>query len=287
MKRWLYTMGLAAMALLVAVPATARRSTPAPRAERRFDHAAHEKLVAASGKTLGCEGECHSVDAEGKFQKTGKREHSRCSSCHKIFRRCTPGNRKEGRVCLACHQNFKSNCFSGPKPDFENMKNTYVATYSHKQHIQPGASSGRQCEGCHGKFGDAPPRRAGALSGGHDFCSACHERGAEPLMKDCASCHVDRKSPEGKVPVALPRTPTPYSTGGAFDHSRHAREQRVGTEGRECLTCHANIAESKDNKVIPLPTMESCYKSCHDGRRAFSAIGATCTRCHQQKGGQR
>lgn len=281
--RWLYTSALVALALLFAVPATASRKTkPVPRPLRRFDHEAHAKVLAAKGKKLGCEGQCHVVDAAGKFLKLRKAEHHRCDSCHKIFTHCNARTRKGGRACLTCHQNLK--CFLGEKPNFATLKNTFVATYSHKQHIQPGASTGRQCEGCHGKFGDAPPRRQGALSGGHQFCSGCHERGVEPLMNDCAKCHVDRDSPQGKVPVAMPRQATPYATTGAFSHSRHAGEQRVGTKGRECLTCHANIADSKDTKVIPLPTMQGCYKSCHNGRQAFSAIGATCTRCHRKGG---
>jgi hypothetical protein len=280
--RTIGALALAVIGILVAAEAVARKSTPAPRSERRFDHEAHEK---AAGK-LKCSGECHAVDSAGKFQQNGRKEHSRCSKCHTFFRRCSPGNRKHGQVCLACHQNFKANCFSGPKPDFETLDTTYVATYSHAQHIQPGASTGRQCEGCHGKFGDSPPIRQGALAGGHGFCSGCHERGVEPLMGDCDKCHVDRNSPAGKVPVARPRTPSPYATTGAFDHTRHAREQRVGTRGRECLTCHSNIAKAKDEKEIPLPTMVGCYKDCHDGRRAFDATGATCTRCHQNQGGQ-
>jgi len=261
-----------------------RKSKPTPIADRRFDHKAHAKAFKAKeGSDQKCGDKCHSVDAEGKFVDRGRKAHARCQDCHKFFRKCTSSAKKQGVVCLACHQNFK--CVEGPKPNFAELKTTFVATYSHKQHIQKGASTGRQCEGCHGQFGDKEPTKNGALSGGHSYCSGCHERGVEPLMKDCGKCHVDRLSKAGEVPVALPRITTPYATTGRFDHRRHAREDRVGTKGRECLACHKNIAEAKNPKRIPLPTMEGCYEDCHNGKGAFDATGATCTRCHA--GGKR
>lgn len=288
MRRWgiwvLIFFGAIAIGHM-AMPADAQKSKPAPLEDRRFDHAAHEKAVKAAGKTVQCAGVCHEVNKAGKFLKTRRNEHKRCDQCHKIFRSCSPATRKDGQVCLVCHQNFKARCFDGPRPDFENLKPTYVATYSHKQHIQPGGSSGRQCEFCHGKFGDGQPAK-GAFGGGHQMCSACHERGAEPLMADCDRCHVQTTSTAGKHPVARPRPASPYATTGAFDHQKHARETRVGTRGRECLTCHANIDKAADNYTIPMPTMQGCYKDCHNGKDAFSAVGATCTRCHRRPGGR-
>lgn len=285
MHKWI----IAALAIAVAqmsLPAEAQRSKPAAMKDRRFDHAAHETAVKGSGKSLKCGGVCHPVNRAGKFTFNKRTEHKRCSSCHNIFRSCGGGNRKAGRVCLACHQNFKANCFEGSRPDFENLKPTYVPTYSHKQHIQPGASSGRQCEKCHGEFGDGQPKK-GPFGGGHEMCSACHERGAEPFMDDCGKCHVPESGPLGKNPVAKPRASTDYATSGAFDHEKHAREDRVGTKGRECLTCHDNINKAKDNYAIPMPTMQGCYKDCHDGKKAFNATGATCTRCHRGPRGGR
>jgi hypothetical protein len=35
-----------------------------------------------------------------------------------------------------------------------------------------------------------------------------------------------------------------------------------------------------------MPTMQGCYKDCHNGKDAFSAVGATCTRCHRGPGGR-
>ena len=256
-----------------------KKSKPTPIADRRFDHAAHAASHKAKhGTDLKCSGSCHTTDADGRFVDGGRKAHARCQDCHTFFRKCTGSAKKQGVVCLTCHQNFK--CVEGPKPDFAKLKTTFVATYSHKQHMRPGAASGKQCEGCHGEFGAAQPIRNGALAAGHKFCSGCHERGVEPLMADCRSCHVDRKSEAGKVPVALPRVASKYATTGRFDHKRHARADRVGTKGRECLTCHANIGTSKNTKRVPLPTMQGCYKTCHNGSKAFSATGATCTRCH-------
>lgn len=288
MKRW----GIMIVALAVAqvsLPADAQRS--AFRAvdveKRRFDHGKHEAVVRAAGKTLGCNGACHPARADGTLTaqprdgsagRKGK-QHGRCDQCHKIYRSGCEANRSKGKACIVCHQNWSSRCFEGPRPDWANLDPTYVATYSHKQHIQPGASSGRQCEMCHGQFGDGQPR-VGPFGGGHQMCSGCHERGVEPLMKDCGSCHVASSSAAGKHPVAKPRVKTPYAVAGAFDHQRHARADRVGTRGRECLTCHGNIEKARDNYTIPMPTMQGCYKDCHNGKGAFDATGATCTRCH-------
>ena len=283
---------IAALAVAIAqisMPADsvdAQRSKPAPMKERRFDHAAHDKAVKDAGKTLACGGVCHQVDKSGKFTLKRRQEHKRCDQCHKIFRTCNARTRKGGQVCLVCHQNFKKRCFDGPKPDFANLDPTHVATYSHKQHIQPGAGSGRQCEKCHGQFGDGNVKK-GPFGGGHEMCSGCHERGVEPLMNNCAKCHVAKKSTVGKHPVAKPRVKTVYATTGAFDHQRHAREDRVGTKGRECLTCHGNINKAADNYTIPMPTMQGCYKECHNGKGGFSAVGATCTRCHRGPQGGR
>lgn len=286
MKRWGILI-VAIAAAQVALPADAQRgSKPAPMKDRRFDHAKHEAAVKAAGKSLQCGGVCHQVKPDGTFKIKPRNEHKRCDQCHKIFRSCSAGNRKAGQVCLVCHQNFKQRCFEGPRPDFANLDPTYVATYSHKQHIQPGASSGRQCEKCHGQFGDGQPQK-GPFGGGHQMCSGCHERGVEPLMNDCAKCHVSASGPLGKNPVAKPRVKTPYATTGAFDHKRHARADRVGTQGRECLTCHGNINKAADNYTIPMPTMQGCYKDCHNGKGAFDATGATCTRCHRGPSGGR
>ena len=282
------TLIIAVAVALIATPSepdAQRKSKPAKMKDRRFDHGAHETAVKAAGKKVECGGVCHQVTKDGKFKQTKRNEHKRCSQCHTIFRRCSAGNRKAGKVCIVCHQNFKQRCFEGPRPNFAALKPTYVASYSHKQHIQPGAASGRQCEKCHGEFGSGQPKK-GPFGGGHAMCSGCHERGVEPLMDNCAKCHVAATGPTGQHPVAKPRPATPYATTGAFDHQRHARADRVGVKGRECLTCHGNINKAKDNYTIPMPTMEGCYKDCHNGRGAFSATGATCTRCHRGPGGR-
>lgn len=289
MKRWgilILAIGVAQMALPTVDAQRGFRTAPVDK--RRFDHAGHAAAVKSAGKTLNCSGVCHKSNAEGKSllkPKSKGQQHGRCSKCHEIYRTGCESKKSKGQVCLVCHQGMSQRCFVGDRPDFANTDPSYVATYSHKQHIQPGASTGRQCEKCHGPFGDGQPS-LGQFGGGHQMCSGCHERGVEPLMKDCGKCHVDKKSSAGKTPVAKPRVKSKYATTGAFDHKRHARADRVGTKGRECLTCHANINKAKDNYSIPMPTMQGCYKDCHNGKDAFDATGATCTRCHYGPGGK-
>ena len=119
-------------------------------------------------------------------------------------------------------------------------------------------------------------------------CAAAQKAGrldAEIVPMTTKKIVVDKASDRGKAPVVKPRGANKYATTGAFSHQKHAAQDRVGTRGRECLACHSNIKDAPDDTTIPLPTMQGCYKSCHNGANAFDATGATCTRCH--KGGRR
>ena len=42
--------------------------------------------------------------------------------------------------------------------------------------------------------------------------------------------------------------------------------------------------DAASDAVVPLPTMQGCQQACHDGKKAFDALGTTCTRCHTQGG---
>jgi c(7)-type cytochrome triheme protein len=102
------------------------------------------------------------------------------------------------------------------------------------------------------------------------------------INESCDGCHVESTS--GKAAVLTPRAASVFSVKGAFDHAAHARADRVGTQGRECLTCHENIKDAEADNLVPLPTMQGCQQACHDGKKAFDALGTTCTRCHTQGG---
>jgi hypothetical protein len=284
-RRWIGIAFAAAAAALCVGPVMAGGRTSLDKPDRRFDHDAHARLVSDKGiQQPQCGGACHEVTPAGEFKSTGKKEHARCfTKCHGGFKHNYTTNKgtlngAAGRVCYPCHGAKMKFRPSNLGPVNAGKDTTYVATFSHKRHTSPGAATGRQCESCHGEFGTAPPRKALA---GHPSCAGCHERGVDPLMSNCAACHVKKDTERGKTPIMAPRGPNKFAMTKAFSHERHAGFDRVGTNGRDCLACHANIAKAPDDVTIPLPTMQDCYESCHNGRKAFDATGATCTRCHQ------
>jgi c(7)-type cytochrome triheme protein len=264
---------------LAVLPAEAGREKATPRAQRGFDHKAHAAaLRQKTGGTEGCAGACHRSELDGGWVHDKKREHARCfESCHTFATSCGTLAAGAGRVCITCHTNLKERCLPAGAIRTPPGPSTMPARYSHRVHIQPGAS-GRQCEACHGEFGDRAPRGRGSMAIDHGDCGDCHGRRAEPRMTQCQSCHA---APTARPPA---RTANPYAVTGAFSHQRHASERRVGTAGRECMTCHANIAQARDDAAMPMPTMRGCLDGCHDGAKAFSAVGATCTRCHKGSG---
>lgn len=266
---------LAALAVL-ASPAKGQSgmATSAPK-DRLFSHEAHASTV-----KLKC-ARCHASTDDGEWVQKGKKEHARCFDCHKFSSSCGTLAQKEGKVCATCHITFKSSCMPAgyDRPDADPE---YRADYSHKLHIRPSAKTGEQCEQCHGSFGSKSKQEA-SLAAGHALCAGCHARGVTPRIKEsCDGCHIEKKT--GDASVAGSGEDNPYSVKGAFDHVSHAREDRVGTAGQACLTCHSNIKTADSNQAVPMPTMQGCTSSCHNGEKAFNAIGATCTRCHTNGG---
>ncbi len=275
---WKLVAALALVAVVaVAMPAIGKsKMDAAPAKERLFDHARHAQTV-----KVEC-ARCHEVKDGGGWVKTGKKEHARCFSCHKFSANCGTLKRKEGRVCVSCHVTMKAACLPAAYHKPAAGKNDFSATYSHRLHIRPRASSGRQCETCHGDFGRIAPK-TGGLGGGHALCSGCHAYGVSPRIKEsCDGCHVDLSG--SKAAVLAPRAANVYAVKRKFDHQAHAMVGRVGTAGRECLTCHENIRDAKEDDLIPMPTMQGCQQACHDGKKAFDALGTTCTRCHTAGG---
>lgn len=263
----------------LALPAAAGKEKAVPRLSRPFDHDGHAAaLRQKSGGTEGCAGKCHRVQIEGEWIHEKKKEHTRCfEGCHTFATSCGTLAAGTGVVCATCHTNLKQRClpagFIRPIVTPGRMS-SMPARYSHRAHIKPDTRSGKQCQSCHGELGESSPQsQAGSI--GHDDCGPCHGKVASPRMTQCASCHK-----AGAPTGSGPRPPDPFSMAGAFSHKRHASQPRVGAAGRDCLACHANIAQATDDSVIPLPTMRGCLDGCHDGARAFSAVGATCTRCH-------
>jgi hypothetical protein len=282
MRRALFLAAAAAAAL--ALPALAAKDTPAPRHERRFDHDAHAKKMRAAGKgTEGCAGKCHRVETSGRWSHEGKREHARCfESCHSFQTSCSTLAAGAGKVCVACHQNLKDACVPRGTVRLAGRPPEMPALFSHQRHIKTGQAAAASCEGCHGAFGAGAPR-TGAQMDGHSKCASCHNKKEPPFITQCVGCH-DGKGGAVAAPGSA-RTINPFAVTGAFDHVRHAQKDRVGAGGKDCMACHGNIASAPADRALPMPTMQGCYATCHNGTKAFNATGATCTRCHQ--GGRR
>lgn len=290
-------LGLAmAVSAALSMPATARRGVKLiDKATRKFDHKAHDQSVASKGrgktaKQPACDGVCHTPKGTG-WAKTGSKEHDRCLGCHEFTSSRTQLNSGKFNWCFSCHEGGSRMPASASRQ--KDIAKSHVALYSHKSHVRPGARSGKQCEACHGEFGEATPTKGpGVLAAGHDYCGACHQAVAEPGMNECTGCHADATGERGKLGTVAPRPANPYAVDARFDHEAHARANRVGTKGRECLACHDNIAGASTPSAVPLPTMKGCYDRCHNGKDGFDATGTTCTRCHapparQRKGGPR
>lgn len=247
-----------------------KKTPAAPIAERLFDHVRHGKTV-----RVDCT-RCHPANQDGTWAQQGKKEHARCFTCHKYSSSCPTLQEKEGRVCLTCHTKFKKSCVPAAYVRPTLGKKEFSAVYSHKLHFRPDSKTGSQCETCHGEFGAGVPT-SGANATGHGVCSACHARGVSPrLNKGCVACHESGSS--GQVsPVSVA---DPYSV--RFDHKAHAAKDRAGN-AKNCLGCHEG-AKTATTKAVPSPSMKDCRSACHDGSKAFDALGTNCTRCHS--GGQ-
>ncbi len=243
-----------------------KRTAATPIAERLFDHARHGKTV-----RVDCT-RCHPANEDGTWAQRGKKEHARCFSCHKYSASCATLQEKEGRVCLACHTKFRSTCIPAAYVRPTLGKKEFSALYSHQQHFRPESNTGSQCENCHGEFGVNAPV-SGAQASGHTVCSACHARGVSPkLSKGCVSCHTSISEPSASTAIAVNR----YAV--RFDHKAHGAREK-GQAKRTCVSCHT-AAPSATGHSIPSPTMESCRSACHDGAKAFDAVGTNCSRCH-------
>jgi hypothetical protein len=249
-----------ALVLVLLAGVAAARPPMRRLAERHFDHAAH--TAALGGNDITC-ARCHpTTGAAGRLTDTGTNaavDHAMCegSGCHgtsfaKDTRCDAIKASKLERVCGTCH--IKDTCFPPPPAAVPRLQ----ASFGHARHAALGPSIEGDCAQCH-------TAEAGGSGGdGHRACSGCHERGAKPAMTECAACHT-----------GAARLPAPASDVH-FDHATHAATSKQ----RACLACHGTPAiAAPDAKLVP--SMLGCQTACHDGKRAFSATGTTCTRCHR------
>lgn len=256
---------------LVAVTAAVAAAAGPPvikRAERRFDHDKHAQVSAAAGKPAACAA-CHTLDAAGA--PVPGRDHPRCAQCHTYPRSCDlmkqPGPKGQARICQVCHVPTSTRCLPPDLPP-PPKGDSFAARFTHGKHLALGTSIEKDCAQCHAAQGPADAPKIAA----HTLCAGCHNpNGAKPTLAECQSCH--------QAPRARPAAPTdPYRLGG-FDHRAHHAASRQAS----CLGCHDKLigTGAAGDAALPRPSMAACLGKCHDGQKAFAAVGTRCTACHK------
>lgn len=247
------------------------KSISHPAAQHRFPLVGNHAVPCASCHTKGAHlvakvtcADCH----ERKHRGT----RSSCDTCHNVDNWKTvaytqhtynpellPGKHRTA-TCLQCHPRFRFNNSSRSAP----------------------------CESCHEK--DRPHEDLGA-------CKACHsplswgkvapnltvattqragaEAGQPPLPPGST---LGGSSEPSRVPQGLTAAQQSglFRVKAKFEHSAHAR--LVLAKGLEptCTPCHGGTGAQFQAR----PTMQLC-ESCHNGKKAFDALGTQCFRCHE------
>ncbi|HWO26122.1 MAG TPA: cytochrome c3 family protein [Kofleriaceae bacterium] len=237
---------------------------------RKFDHDKHAQVSTAAGKAATC-ASCHTFDASGAPK--GGREHPRCAQCHTYPRSCDlmrqAGPKGQARICQVCHTPTSNRCLPPDLPPLPKA-DSFQARFTHGKHAAMGASIEKDCAQCHAAQAPAEGKPAAA----HKLCSGCHNpNGAKPAMAECQSCH---QAPRGK-PAAGAAAADPFRLD-SFDHRAHHTASRQAA----CLGCHDKMLGTGDS-ALPRPSMAACQTRCHDGQKAFSAVGTRCTACHKSR----
>lgn len=252
----------------LAVSAVAVAAPPIPVAQRKFDHDRHINAARASGKSADCK-DCHRMDANGAVLP-GK-EHKRCESCHTYPSSCTtlktPGPKGPARVCEVCHVAKRKECLPNDLPP-PPKEESFSEKFTHGKHLSFGSGIENGCVQCH----EAQAPVAPPAGQSHKLCATCHNPqgvAAKTPIASCVTCHV---APTAKVGTP----PDPYRLTG-FDHkAHHTASQRSAT----CTSCHEKLIGAGEG-ALPRPSMLGCMAKCHDGQKAFSAVGTKCTSCHR------
>jgi c(7)-type cytochrome triheme protein len=252
---------------LAAAPASAAPPPIIKVDNRKFDHDKHAQASAGAGKPAMC-ASCHTFDANGV--RKGGREHPRCAQCHTYPRSCdlmrTAGPKGQARVCQVCHTPTSNRCLPPDLPP-PPKADSFQSRFTHGKHLALGPSIEKDCAQCHATQAPAERTKLNA----HRSCAGCHNpNGARPSMTDCQSCHV---APRAKT--TAPVAHDPYRLGG-FDHRAHHNISRQAS----CVGCHDKLLGAGE-AALPRPSMAGCQARCHDGQKAFSAVGTRCTSCHK------
>lgn len=261
------------MALLIALLA----STAPARADDDVPRFRHTASAEHATKCNDCH---HLRPADGWAQRSpvarNPEPHAPCSSnrCHAAeWTRFDP--RAGSSFCKTCHTGFTGGRATLIYPPYRQggQSEFTVPLFGHKEHLDRGLS----CEGCHRGIAGPATSVAGAPELTHTTCGSptCHGGRASPPMADCQSCH-EVKTGGIEAFAALRRArQSPFQVAQTFSHEKHRGR---GAEGSDCTGCHARMRVGP-GEAPARPEMVTCER-CHDGKKAFSALGTQCRRCH-------
>ena len=302
-------------ALTIIVLATLVASSSV-RADSPFDHGSTRFPLIGKHSTVACES-CHPPAGTGRQWKGvsldchgchGDRKNHKgalgtaCAACHDASRwtsiRHTAAQHRFPLAgthrldCAACHAGGKhlvreisgcAECHQPPHPGTTAACDTCHAvtgwrTVAFRHAQDPGTLGGKHrdatCLGCHPGFRFAHTTRE---------CESCHRSEApHESVGVCSTCHSALAW--STVTLAHDATlppPTRYAVAATFDHVAHGRTAIARGSGATCAPCHAG---SDPAHLRARPTMQAC-ESCHDGTRAFAALGTKCGRCHREPAG--
>ena len=231
---------------------------------------------------------CHDVSgwksvrhpaAQHQLALVGK--HSlRCASCHAAGAHLTAA-----ATCAACHVQPHGGTSSPCKTCHvvDNWKTVAFKQHTYDPELLPGKHRTATCLGCHPAFhfkGTTQSLR----------CETCHRKDQpHEDLGACRRCHsplawnnITPVAPGEHQPaekVAPDSRSTERSSSfrvtAKFNHGAHA--QTVSARGLKptCAPCHGGGGINFQNR----PAMQVC-EGCHDGKKAFDALGTQCYRCH-------
>lgn len=202
----------------------------------RFDHSKTNFPLKGKHASVTCV-KCHGEGS--KFE--AKREHDKCSRCHKDIHKGQFAHRKDGGLCESCHDN------NGFLP-------ALFTTEDHQKTRFPleGAHLAQPCISCHLEVQHADGDKYRIFVVEDRRCETCHEDihfgqfTSKKPRKICVDCHK-----------------TTRWRDLLFEHDRDSTYPLEGEHRRvACSGCHKPVTEKGQTFVRYKPIDPSC-KTCH------------------------
>ncbi len=146
-----------------------------------------------------------------------------------------------------------------------NWKTVNFRQHTYDPKLLPGKHRTASCLSCHPAF---------QFKGTSTQCESCHRNQPHEDLGGCKLCHsaLSWKNVAPDHQTAEP--PSIFRVKSRFNHVAH--EWQVTARGLKptCGSCHVGL------DFLKRPAMQTC-EGCHDGTRAFDALGTQCDRCHE------